>query len=893
DGYTFEPVALSDDNRNATIVLYSEPIAFENLEDIASVRYLMGDIIHDFTFTTTYFEDDGVTPYFSKSISQLLAEGKKAIIINNWGRNCSFCVNEMPEMQKAYDKYRDEVEIIGLSNYTMLGDSEPDIESFVIEKGYTFPLMRDYNDFGVKIGLGDVFNGWPLTVVIDRYGAIARIETGAILDAGSWEFMFNKYVSDDYEQDFVLGGQVSGSINEEMAKPDIKVDADHYNKIAQTINASFNEGTSVTYSALKDNQGKPVEFAWPFLLDTVNGVSENGEKVLYSSNYHRANSYSAIVLTVTAPAGKVFTFDYYCDTQEDDDILSFTWDGKIVKQISGNSDGWQTCYLYADLTDDTHKLSVMYRKSSTGNVGKDTVYLKNVRFTEISDITSADMLRAAAYGTPASGATQFPHYAGVELGSDGYYHVKLNTLENNGYAGTDDYPLLLINVLGSTNWFGGNIIDNFVYGKDAVTGAYAVDCKFPVNGVNQDWRDILGKYMQTAGSSDIKGYLPVDKELHDLIVAFIKRIKETAAQQTGTALQYRDNEWLEACYFYSHYGKGTPVGNPIVGITEKTAIAIELDAIVKANLTRYTNPFPFAIYSFTAPADGLNKIESFIPKKDAEQYQAQLWFYDDNTTSVKPLVEDGEERFYRDGENEQNFRVYYYMHKGEKYYINVAMHQMLGTYDFSVTRVSGDSATVLLPCSANDYTCDVDEDGELIGDYYLRSVEFGKDSDGYYRVKDKNGNLGSYIYIDVAYPTVISPKRTLAQLIDMNAQDPYTNAFLDYGMFDFRYGVNYIYEDDGKGGLVYNGQYDPKTNLTVLGEKYKDYTQYLKDYIANEDNQGPENGLIKVDQSIVDILSMFFEIRINQLYNGQGKAALPNEWLRLCWYYRTYDANNN
>jgi len=83
--------------------------------------------------------------------------------------------------------------------------------------------------------------------------------------------------------------------------------------------------------------------------------------------------------------------------------------------------------------------------------------------------------------------------------------------------------------------------------------------------------------------------------------------------------------------------------------------------------------------------------------------------------------------------------------------------------------------------------------------------------------------------------------------------------------------------------------------------EYKDYTEILKGYIEAAPTEGEYKGLIKVNQELVDILSLFFELRINAIYaeiiNDLNvyaiEDALANEWLRFCWYNRTYDANNH
>ncbi|MCM1306015.1 MAG: redoxin domain-containing protein [Bacteroides sp.] len=882
DGYDFVPAVLSSSVTQTELILTSSPID-ASLAGLGT-RYVIGDIIHDYKFTTSYYDDDGVTVYFDKTISEIFAEGKKMIIINNWGLECSYCVKEMPAIQSAYEKYEKDIEIVALSNFSGIGDTEEKIFNFANNYNYTFPMMRDANGLATKFGLGqEPLAGWPVTIIIDRYGAVARIESGAILEAENWGHMIDKYIDDDYVQDFEPGTHKSESITTELAKPDVKAPEGHYQAVAETINAQFNEGTTVTYSPYT---GTNSDYAWPFLLGVVDGVSENGEKVLYSTNYHRASSFAVICATVTAPAGKVFTFDYYCES-ESTDVFTVGWDGKVAAEISGKSNGWKTCYAYVDLADGTHDVSMSYVKDDSSNVGKDTIYIKNVRFTEVQDIVGpADMMRSAAYGTPAQNATRFPYYAGVEMGSDGYYHVKLDTLENNGYAGVDNSPLLLISMMDLTSWNVIYSINDLVYGLDPNTGDYAIDCEFEVNGVTKDWRKTLGTYLQTASSSDIEGFLPVDKELYDLIVAFMKQVNKT------NGATYHEDEWLEACYFYSHYGDdGNFVGNPIIGITEKTSLELQLGAVTKANLNRMTIPYPFAIYNFTAPENGLYKIESLLANDS--QNGAQAWLYDDTHDIDHAYTEDGDTRFIRDGVNEKNFTIYRYMHAGEKYYIQVAfLLQVMGDLDFKITRVSGDTATVLTPACDNLFTFNVDENGNRVGDLYLmNAIEYGIGEDGYYRVKNSNGVLGDFVYLDVKYDTMVTSK-SITTLLDQKLRDPNNNnKELDYGVFDFRYMVNYITTLNSEGNPVITS-YDPKAVLTSFGADYKDYTQILKDYIADPEHQGPEDGLIKVNEQIVKILTLFIEVRVNAMIDGEGELALENEWLRMCWYYKTYDENH-
>ncbi len=874
EGYSYEPLNLTADVNEGELVLYSEVITSA---PVSGQRYVMGDIIHNYSFTTPYELNGSV---WNKSVAEILAD-KEVLLINNWGTGCTYCVQEMPAMQEIYEKYSDKIEIVAVSNYTNPIDNDSAIINYYAKNGYTFPMMRDTNGFSTKFGL----SAWPTTVVIDRYGAIARIEVGAVTSSEVFERLILKYIGEDYVQSFIPGESESESINNEIAKPDVVIEADHYEKIAQAMN-----GTGVDIEWFGETE---YEYAWPFVLGKDEDVSPD-KVVMYSSNTGKANSMSIIYATVTIDAGKVLTFDYYSETEEDD-VFSILWDGKIIKEISGYSKDWQTCYLYTDLISGAHNLSMAYKKDSQKNGGKDNVYLRNMRYTDVSDITeSTDMLRGAAYGTPAAGASVFPYYAEAELKPDGYYHVKLDSLENKQYAGNDESPLLLVNLLKATAWLNELSIYQLVLGINATTNEYLVDCTFTINGETRDYRSDFIQYFKAAAASYVPDHVPVDSFLHDLLVALMQKVNQLSQEN------YYENEWLEACYFYSHYGSGSPIGDPVLGLMKRNAIPVT-EGTYTADLTRNMQPFPTVIYSFTPAADAVYKIESLIPDDDAGKYSAQVWLYDDDTDPDSAIIESGSLRVTRGEVNEQNFEIYRYMKAGHKYYIEVAFMMMeTGRLDFKISNV-GQSATVLTPCSYDLYDAVLDEFGNDTGEVVVAgAVDYVKDNDGYYHAKNSDGTMGDYIYLDVINAdTVVLGTIPLKRLINYYVDDPGDHTKLDYKMFDFRYCVMYYNTVDAGGNEITN--YNPKVEIASAEHpEYKDYTEVLKTYIDAAPTEGEYAGLIKVNQELVDILSLFLEIRVNGIYaeiiNNVNvyaiEPALENEWLKFCWYNRTYNENN-
>ncbi len=868
EGYTCAGSELSAEIMSTELTLVSKVVRTRPASDQV---YVIGDIIYNFSFTTAYDVDGLPVTY---QIADLLEkQNKKAVLINNWGTNCSWCVKEMPAMQEVYEKYKDDIEMIAVSNY-MGGDSDAAIIRFREENNITFPMMRD------EAGIASHFylTGWPTTIVIDRYGAVARIESGAVTDAEVWERMIDPFIADDYRQTFVRGQHTSPSINEETAKPDVEISADHYDRIAEVINNTemFPDGASVRWYGETE-----YEYAWPFILkdDPAAAAGTTPEQVLASSNVGKANSMSILYGDVTVGAGQVFTFDYYADTEATYDALSIVWDGKVIREISGKSNGWQTCYLYADLTDGAHELALTYMKDNTTSEGLDNVYLRNFRFVSINQIESADMLRGAAYGELQEDDKMFPYYATVGLGEDGYYHVDRTKLENPEYAGNDDSPLLFASFLQVTNFANNATLQQLLLATDEKSGKYIYSCTFAIGDEEaRDHRAELNEYIRVAGASDIHGFVPVDELLRSLLIGFLKNV---------SGAETHENEWLEVCYFYSHYGSGSPVGDPTIGLSNKTAIEIEVptaNRITTQYLTRNMSPFPATIYTFTPKTSGVYKFESFLSEADGAKLSTQMWLYDEETNSSRALAYGGDDTLNRDGKNEYNFVVYRYLEANHKYYLTVAFRMAdTGEFEFSVTN-EGDSVTALSPASLQRYTMTLDEQGQMTGYELAGAIGYKAVDEGgktYYRSVNPDGSTGDYIYLDFKYPSAIiySP---LSTAIDLDMRSPVDNeTSLGFKMFDFTKRIAYSTNSDGSSSYRV---------ITLEGdEKYKDYTEILREYLAEAN---ANDGLVKVDQQLVDILTLFFELRVNMLLDNMCEQALENEWLRFCWYNRVYDVNN-
>ena len=140
----------------------------------------VGDVMYDMTVTSP----DG-TAY---TISEIL-KNKNMVMLNFWFSTCTYCLQEFPYIQSAYDKYKNDIEILAINPY----DATASNVNYIRENyGVTFPLTPC--DFSAPTAFG--VSGDPTTVIIDKYGVIREVEVGARIYASYWENLFLGYADD-------------------------------------------------------------------------------------------------------------------------------------------------------------------------------------------------------------------------------------------------------------------------------------------------------------------------------------------------------------------------------------------------------------------------------------------------------------------------------------------------------------------------------------------------------------------------------------------------------------------------------------------------------------------------------------------------------------------------
>jgi len=99
----------------------------------------------------------------------------KVVLLNFWATWCKPCKEEMPEIQAAYDAYRDQGFVVLAINF---GEKREKAEKLVKEMGLTFPILLDWN---VEVAEQHRVVSLPVTFFVDAKGIIKEQVFGGTL----------------------------------------------------------------------------------------------------------------------------------------------------------------------------------------------------------------------------------------------------------------------------------------------------------------------------------------------------------------------------------------------------------------------------------------------------------------------------------------------------------------------------------------------------------------------------------------------------------------------------------------------------------------------------------------------------------------------------------------
>ena len=774
---------------NVTVVECKTKLAEGNISTVQS--FSLGQIMYDFTVPNSEGEDCTISSYFEN--------GCDVLLLNFWYVNCGWCVKEFPVFQEAYEFYEGKIEILALNPY----DDTDSINAFKARHELTFDMAIDYENLTTAFGV----TGFPTTVVIDRYGSVAMIASGAVTSFLDFKTEFEPFLAEDYKPDLGYVPSEDDGGGQEYPLPTVSAPEDGVVK-ATIADATFDG--ELYHENPSDTESTP--YNWPWV------VSSDG-KSIETSNVGQHSTFSALYGYVNLKKDQVLAFDYFISTELYADILYIFINDVLIHELSGISDDWTTCYAYVPLESGKYEISLIYNKDYDTNEGNDIVSIKNLRVQDASTIDKPTYIIRDIFKGYSSMSGK-PLFTNTFFNSeDGYYHVNSET-----------GPLVLADLTNSTLW--SEYAINDLNAQKLFDGL-----EFTLDEKVYKVSDVINEFVFYVNNSAVP-YVPVTEKLKQALVTITGKYSNDIGG---------DKEWLTMCNYFSAYGtNGKELEDPIKGLAPFNAYEANLG---DDNYITFTSTIvPRGKFSsFTPEVSGVYKIQTLTVLTgddyiDASlEHETDIWIFTEDKYILAEASKN--ERDYILG-NDPNAFLYYYMEANQTYYINCAFSDLYRYTDlrFSIEYM-GESYSYLAAGGTGYFTSsDVDESGMPMGEVIGLTIDVELDeTDNFYYAKNADGSRGSKIYCDFDGENQMF-NRTITEMIE-----------------------NEIF--------VFN----------VNGETV-DYNDRMRAYADKVIKSGEFKGLVEVDKDLAEVL---------QLLMDEYTLVVDESWLKICYYYKTIDANNN
>lgn len=139
-------------NKGIALFVKPSPIEVSERKHITNFNWILKNV-HAETFN---FED---------------AKGK-VIVLNFWATWCPPCIAEMPSLEKLYQDYSSNEDIL----FLFVSNEDSDIlNKFMVDKNYNFPVYQPLTQYPSEFNVTSI----PRTFIIDKNGAIVIDKSGA------------------------------------------------------------------------------------------------------------------------------------------------------------------------------------------------------------------------------------------------------------------------------------------------------------------------------------------------------------------------------------------------------------------------------------------------------------------------------------------------------------------------------------------------------------------------------------------------------------------------------------------------------------------------------------------------------------------------------------------
>jgi len=112
--------------------------------------------------------------YSDGTITRLSDLRGRPVLVNFWATWCPFCEAEMPAIQQAYERYKEDGFVVLAVDSR---EADGTVADFVSDYNLTFTVAIDPTDAIFRMYRGA---GWPQSVFVDRQGIVSDIYVGQL-----------------------------------------------------------------------------------------------------------------------------------------------------------------------------------------------------------------------------------------------------------------------------------------------------------------------------------------------------------------------------------------------------------------------------------------------------------------------------------------------------------------------------------------------------------------------------------------------------------------------------------------------------------------------------------------------------------------------------------------
>ncbi|MDE7089279.1 MAG: hypothetical protein K2O54_04090, partial [Prevotella sp.] len=416
------------------------------------------------------------------------------------------------------------------------------------------------------------------------------------------------------------------------------------------------------------------------------------------SNKGKGNYYEIIKAEIEIEANQVLSYDYMVSSEAGRDLLYVLVNGDIVNGggWSATGDDWKQADVYVSEKKEKVELAFIYQKDDADpdqsdpeapRIGDDEARIRDIHLYDVAGIERpTDIMRACASGE-ITADRKYSHYVTpVYSEADGLYHKD-----------SKDGPIIYMTISQFTPWSNlhtGNITDGNDYYNTLYNMTYfgyhtGEGSSFNVVLDGTNITDRLISYWTIQRYMESPFYLlPVNEQLKEWAEKFAIQYERDAG---NTA---HNNEWLEFCYYYQHYGNAHEEGETCKSNTDLTFgltpynsfTAYEKSDPARLTAKTYnedTNRFrvdvryPFErnngnYYKFTATKAGVYQLRSYTTNCSTQNAVPDIAVYEKNGERYRMILSGG---FVRDFDrvkgtaNYEGFNEYISLEAGQEVYM--------------------------------------------------------------------------------------------------------------------------------------------------------------------------------------------------------------------------------